>query len=332
MESEKYIILAHKYLTNSCTKEEKTAFLYWLDEDQINRESFQMIKMVWEKTVHESEEAYWDAALAAQRFKNNIYQKEAQVKTVRKRPPRLVRIAAAIATLLVCMYAIHFFRQGEPTWEVVENQGNDPISITLPDHSEVVLNEKTTLKYIKDFVGNERKLAIEGEAFFKVTENKTKPFLIESNYCQIQVVGTRFNVRSVPGESVEEVWVESGKVLFQKKGSNQVLSLTPLETGIYTVDDGGLTKKVSNDQNAMAWMSSELSFYQTPMLDVVEDLERYFDISIKVEDESMNDCTFNSPFTNPNLDEVLKTLESIFGFEIKKSNAGSYVLEGGSCK
>ena len=93
----------------------------------------------------------------------------------------------------------------------------------MPDGSVITVNKNSTLSYPSEFKGKTREVALNGEAFFKVTPNKEKPFIIHVNDVTVRVVGTSFNIRSEKGKT--EVIVETGIVQVTK--NKRTVSLLP---------------------------------------------------------------------------------------------------------
>ena len=94
---------------------------------------------------------------------------------------------------------------------------------TLPDGSFVTLNKNSSIHYPKKFPGRKRNIELKGEAFFTVTPDKEKPFVISVNDVTVTVVGTSFNIKSVSGKT--QVVVESGIVQVTK--NNKTIELKP---------------------------------------------------------------------------------------------------------
>ena len=105
----------------------------------------------------------------------------------------------------------------EPTSVSGDNQLIVPFGkqskIILSDQTEVWLNAGSRLIYPTVFRGGKRKVQLQGEAYFKVSKDKSNPFIVETSNSKIKVLGTSFNVKAYPGEKVEETVLVEGAVL-----------------------------------------------------------------------------------------------------------------------
>lgn len=176
--------------------------------------------------------------------------------------------------------------------------------INLPDSSLVTLNAGTTLRYDPSSWNEERKLELNGEAFFEVQKNGV-PFMVASNSAYVRVLGTSFNVRA--WNAVTDVTCLTGKVsVSNKTGSAQSVVLTQ-GLGV-TVDSLAISEiyNVASDRVA-GWMQGDLHFVNTPLKEVFIELERHFNKPISLKRE-IGTQTFTGWFKEPRLINTLETI------------------------
>ena len=133
-----------------------------------------------------------------------------------------IRIAAVVAILFGGVWVL---RNGSDI--PVENQllaSNEIVNFTFSDSSQIVLNKNAEITYPEKFEGKERKVKLSGEAHFKITPDKEKPFIIEVDQAMVKVLGTSFIVKEMKEDSMVKVMVESGKVQFMYKKEKVILT------------------------------------------------------------------------------------------------------------
>ncbi|HEX8549774.1 MAG TPA: FecR domain-containing protein, partial [Cytophagaceae bacterium] len=169
--------------------------------------------------------------------------------------------------------------------------------IKLADGSVIILNKNSRLKTEADFGGTNRTVYLTGEAFFDVKKDASIPFIIYTTSSKTKVIGTSFNIRSEANKS-EEISVVSGKVNYKIKGGNGD-SLLLVAGNKCTIEHNSLKKIESFDVNLLAWKDDKIVFEKTSLKDVVNDLEYYFDIDIKVTNEEILNCKYTGSFEKP---------------------------------
>jgi len=183
--------------------------------------------------------------------------------------------------------------------------------ITLPDGTHVWLNGESTIRYSVPFNNNTRKVALEGEAFFKVTKNPEVPFIVSSTHATVSVLGTTFNYKAYPGERTEVVLAE-GKVRLNtnnKTAKQAGFMLSPGEHAVINENTGQVKIAKENIDKYIAWHSGRLVFDDSPLPEVVKKLERWYGIDVFVRDPQLLSSHITTTFENESLYEVLELLE-----------------------
>ena len=219
----------------------------------------------------------------------------------------IIRIAAAVLIGAI-VYTINLLvYQQRKTIEFVAESGTGVTETVLPDGSEIAINESSRLTYPKKFVKTERKVILEGEAFFEVKRDEEKPFRVEANDVLITVLGTSFNVRAIQEEKIVEVWVETGKVMVTNPGRTESIILINGEKGIYNRELDKLEKIIESEPNTLFWKTKTLIFRKTPLNRVFQTLERVYSVTIKVDNQKILNCRLTGRFKNQSIDESLDT-------------------------
>ncbi|MBC8152032.1 MAG: FecR family protein [Bacteroidetes bacterium] len=185
----------------------------------------------------------------------------------------------------------------------------------LPDGTVVWLHPQAELRYPATFRADRRSVTFAGEAFFEVTKDARRPFLIQSGLMQIRVVGTSFNVRATPRQAIFEVAVVTGSVLVRStRTGGQTLSarpvmLLPRQEVLYNVATDQLTRySQSAEARRPIYEPVSAAFSDALMSEVIKQLETRFAVRIRAANPAMNACRLTADFTNQSLPEILELL------------------------
>jgi transmembrane sensor len=248
----------------------------------------------------------------------------------------LMRIAAVlmvVALLSVAGYDI--VSHWSASRQMIELSASNQVikTVTLPDGTLVSLNANTHLTYPKRFASHTREVTIEGEAFFEVTPNKEKPFIIHAGNAQIKVLGTSFNVNAYPNEKLVEVIVATGKVQVINNAAvakqSDELILNPGDKGTLVYSSNALLKTTNENPNFLAWKTHDLNFRATSLGEVISNLEKVYKVNIRLDDPQLNALLLTAHFNNYPLDFILKVIETTFQLETQKID-GQYILKAKS--
>jgi ferric-dicitrate binding protein FerR (iron transport regulator) len=206
---------------------------------------------------------------------------------------------------------------------------------TLPDGSEVWLHPHSRLTYPRAFTGGSRDVALSGEAFFKVTRDPGRPFLIRSGDLLTQVLGTSFSIKAYENAPSAEVVVVTGKVSVKladataEKGAEVLL--TPRQRATYVKASRRLARgETAAGARRNIWETSTLAFENASLRDVIGALNRHFDVKIAVASPAMLNCRLRADFNGQHLPAILEMIgESVDATYRIDGNA--ITLEGDGC-
>lgn len=184
--------------------------------------------------------------------------------------------------------------------------------LVLADGTQVWLNAETELTYPTAFPGDNRRVRVKGEAYFEVAKDEGKPFIVEMEGWQVQVLGTAFNVSAYPAER-QHVTLAGGCVRAIQGEEVEVLS--PGEQAEITSQ--GMAVREVNVENYTAWRKKRFVFRSEPFPDLVKELERWYDVRI-ILDEGVRDIrlTVNLP-KYEELNKLLTIIEDIARVDCK---------------
>jgi len=191
-------------------------------------------------------------------------------------------------------------------------------TVQLPDGSNIVLHSESKITYYKDFNDSHREITLEGEAYFSVKKSSA-PFIINTDYGIITVLGTTFNVRS--REDGFEVGVNKGQVNVSNKICSLILNSGEIvrTNSIFTQNN---LKNVSYD-NYPGWINNKLYCQNTKLAEVCSEIERTFNITISFSNPNLKNISVTGLIEISNLENALATVAILTQHEFK--------LEGDTC-
>jgi len=204
--------------------------------------------------------------------------------------------------------------------------------IDLPDGSKVKLNHGSVLTYPNKFTGKFREVSLTGEAFFNVTRNPEKPFIIKTNGASIKVLGTSFNVYAYAESSTVEVIVKTGKVelhelgLSEKSEGGKIL-LLPGEQGTFNKQNRTIAKETTFNHNNLSWYTHEIEFKYTRLADVFQTLKRAYNLQITVDKKVDLNQELNATFSQQQPDYIMEVIALTQNLNLKKAGSNQYVIE-----
>jgi transmembrane sensor len=320
--------LLTKYINNECSEEEIIHFEQWLSISNENREYFNQIKEAWGTYGVNHASFSPDKKEAWQKI--NLAMGENKSKT-RQLVIWSISIAASLL-LLAGLYSI--FKpdvlkiENQELVSVVTEKTSDSRMLVLPDSSVVWLNKSTTIKYPPKFAQNERRVILSGEAYFEVSKNAKRPFIIEAGNTETKVIGTSFNLRAYENENEVKIVVNSGKVEFGAKNENsKKVILTKNFAALYDKNSTNLQKTDSYDINYQSWKTGILSFYNANLLDVCNTIENYYNKKIIIESPQLERLKFSATFNNQELEEVVKLIAQTLDIDFQLKNDSVLLLK-----
>lgn len=332
-----YIELIHKELSQEISSDELRALNAWIQQDEENKFTAETIRAVWNLSDISDEDLEGLAGNIDVNQEFKFLQDRIQSLDEHDETPvvplkrKAWRIAAGFA-MVVGLASTWFFYDGFSSNQLVEfKTGNQPENIVLADGSVIHLNANSTLTYPTSFSDDTREVRLRGEGFFEIAKDANHPFVVRTQYEDITVLGTSFNVRALENETYTEVAVISGKVRVESESNQSELEMN--EKVRVNRDNGNLLKEDQNSSpNESSWLTKKLSFSNTLLSDVLEDLEVYYNVNFKVDNPSLVNCPFTANFEDEKLITVLNTISTVLDVSIQEESKDNYVLVGGGCQ
>lgn len=227
------------------------------------------------------------------------------------------RVAAILFIPALLSSVWYFMKQNELSKELgvltvnqeIITQPGTKSHLFLPDSTEVWLNSASTLRFPSVFKGNERRINLQGEAIFKVSRNKQKPFIVGTSAMDIEAVGTEFNVSAYSGDLKLTTTLAEGKVkITDKTDASKVIFLDPGNQVNYNTSNKTYKTETVRVEDVVAWRDGILIFNETPFYEVVAKLGRWFNADIQLSEQSIAYYRFTGTFTSESLEQVMELL------------------------
>ncbi len=305
-------ITLERVLNEKATKAEAENVALWLATD----EGQQWLGARMDKTAR-------DISEGAIELSENIPSDEIFAKiehNIRKRRRRNIWIGVAAAfapcALVAAMWLNlsgrvggNLFAKAE-TVEVHASYGERK-QVVFQDGTVVYLNAGSTISYPQHFALSERRVKLEGEAYFEVKPNSRRPFVIKTdNVASVKVTGTSLDVRSYKNEPTINVVLVNGKVEFWS--GKETFRLQPSEKLVYNKEDGrvSITTEEVADRNSL-WKDNIIMFRDTPLKEVTEILSRWYNVSFEVQNPDAYSSRFSLKTKEMPLPELLNEMQLI---------------------
>jgi transmembrane sensor len=340
--------LIYGYLKGDLTPEETRELIDWIKLDKANKRTYDECCEIWITTrsvskdpVYNAQEGFWKFR---QRIRNSDQQGPIQLKT------RFLRTAIRYAAIFVIAFfsgGLLFYQFGQRSSSIVA-QGKSELVVplgsranfTLADGTVVTLNAGSTLRTDYRFGIKERIVELEGEGYFKVAKDLTKPFIVKTSYLTVTALGTEFNVKAYPVDMTIETTLVNGsvkiepnsevgkgditilhpnqKLTFYKEDSriedNSTMPAGKSQPGINpvtvqsTASAGKVVKENVNIEPVVSWKENRWIFENQSLSQIAIDLERKYDVRIVFKSERLKSYRFTGIIVAEPIEQVLEVM------------------------
>ncbi|VAW18279.1 Putative anti-sigma factor [hydrothermal vent metagenome] len=304
-------IILSKVLSGNASKEEIKALEDWKKSSDKNLKLFQKSLKLWQANHFFIAQGQIDSDF------NAINARIIRTLSIHnKRRDFFISMYKAAAILLIPVLIIF-------SWYYIKDL-NKPIQYTeisapkgqiskcvLADGTEVWLNSGTSIKYSNRFNKKYRDIYLDGEAYFKVKRNQSKPFRVQANTIKVRVHGTSFNVAAYKDLNTIETILEKGSVeIILNRRTRQTIFLKPGERAVYDIQKQRVNIDKVDVQLHTAWRKGKFLFKDADLFMIFKELERIYDVSIQLEDPSIGSIRMRGMFEyNHNIVDALCKIE-----------------------
>ncbi len=328
------------YLSGKASEEQVFIVEEWINASIENKAYFESLKKTWLETGKlEPTPVIVNVDIAWDKLSSKIDAYENSNKTIsinRKQKNETSRILLRIAAVLIpiAILSIIYFWQTGRVKQIDLFANEVSIQDTLPDGTTVAINAKSKLSYPQKFKGSTREVILEGEAYFEVSHDKEKPFIIHTGDANIKVLGTSFNVNAYNENKEIEVLVKEGKVMLYSSditsGDTNAVVLVAGEKGIFDKITHKVRKISESNINDLYWKTKTLIFSKTELSMVVETLQKFYGINIVFNNKDLYNCKLSATFINQPIDNIIDIIAKSFNLTFTKSGT-TYIFDGNGC-
>jgi ferric-dicitrate binding protein FerR (iron transport regulator) len=235
---------------------------------------------------------------------------------------KLLRIAAVFLIMIISIYMlIQFYNNSNYKLNEIIVANTKMEKLTLPDGTQLTLDAGSSFLYPMQFVDDKREVYLDGEGYFDVTPNTKNPFIIKTNDAVIQVIGTKFNVRAWKESNKITVAVTEGKVSFKPKNINDPQAEVKISNSQVSEmkKNGFPTLPRETDINIhLAWINREMYFQSVPLKEVLDQLERWYNLKFELPNNSFALNRVTVFIENKKIEEILDVIALMNNLRYKK--------------
>ena len=316
----------------------------WLDQSEENREYFEQIQNTWNSIELEKE---LDEFKIRNDYNSILKKIDGGEDIISANKSGKINFWGKWLLKVAAIFILGFFTywffsdkpkisiSGASTNNVIETPRGSRATIQLPDGSRVILNAESKLTYPQQFKDWERKVSLEGEAFFEIKEDNKKQFLVKTEDITVKVFGTSFNVKSYPNENTTETTLIEGSISIYKNSLNadgflKELKMEPNQRIVLYKEPKKsspskslnkkeitlpkrkaklvLSKHIDTDR-FISWREGQLKIESESMNKLAQTLERRYDVKIHFKDEEIKQFRFSGTFKNETIEQVLAAIK-----------------------
>ena len=341
MEKEHLSGLLKKYVNGECTPEELKLIDQWFSSHEDNPDDDRLVDLYERENLE---------TRMFERIKANV-----ELKADAPEPSSLAttwyRAAAAIVILMVAGLGIYLYNEkglftensvAGPIPKIlnVTNNTDAVMRKVLSDGTVIVLQPKGSLQFLEAFPVDKREIVLRGEAFFEVTKDKNRPFIINTGDVTVKVLGTSFNVRAYEGAKEISVAVKTGKVSVYAKGddvytkqkdSSKEIILTPNQEVVYNTINENFSKKIVDDPQIILEKPTlfAMEYDETPVAKIFQVIEENYGIDIVYDDKVLSACSLTTSMSEEGLYERIEIICQAIGARYEMKDAKILISSDG---
>lgn len=281
--------LKMNFIDGRCSDEELRTVLQWIEESDDNaREIFELeqISMTARGLKNDTQQAVRIMDMVNRKIEDSMWRQK------RLRRMRWYHWSAAAAIFIGAVLCVTFLLN-KPAVEMVNlTAENGCMTVTLPDSSKVWLNRSASISYPATFAENSRKVSIDGEVYFEVSKDKSRPFTVEGKWLNVTVLGTKFNFNS-SSDKENTVSLLEGRVEVKPVKNKDGVVLAPGQKVEFNPSDGRMSVMQANTALDVVWHDRLIHFHNATVSEIVADLEKLYPVEIIVKNSVDRQFTYS---------------------------------------
>lgn len=284
--------LIARYLNGVVSSEEKESLLKWVSESPENEKSFLEIKDTWDASLkttnRETEELI--------RFYKNQSVKGRKVLRQNWVSGSAVAAVLLIGLLVGGVLQNYLGYQNSSVEKFLVPKGSKS-QVVLADGTIVNLNSDSELLLCNNFSEKNREVILKGEGFFEVKSDKNHPFLVKTDKFDIKVTGTKFNVSSYENDKEIKATLREGQIQLLTH-DRKMYQLKPGEKISFDQFTMEAVMEIADIESEEAWVNGEFVFKNIPFPDLINRLERWYNVKLNYKSNEFNELVYSGKFRN----------------------------------
>ncbi|MDD2305181.1 MAG: FecR domain-containing protein [Prolixibacteraceae bacterium] len=312
-------ILLIRLFSGEADLNEKKRISDWLDLSAENKKLYSDLREIWLSSGIETNADNYDLESAILKFRDQI-NKDQNIQRKQINFDWFLKYAAILALALLLPFSYYMGTQNNSDNSIttISCAYGDKSSIILPDNSHVWLNSGSKLTFNSNFKDG-RKVSLEGEAYFDVAKDKHHPFQVKTADVQIEVLGTKFNLKAYPDEKLVSTTLVEGSVKISSEYQHELM--TPDQKMTFDKESKQVTvQELTDTSSETDWKDGRFVFRNETLAELKPRLERWFDVDIVFVDDQVKNRRFTGVLGRESI------LEAVSYFD--RSNYVSCSIQG----
>lgn len=303
----------YRFFAGTASHPEKEAIRLWLEKDALHRQELLTAR------------AFYDAVMLAD---------EKQIMAKRQPAYSFSRLARQAiqwaAVLLVAFLSSYLFLNTRPlppggASNTISVPAGQRVNLSLSDGTKVCLNAGSTFTYPAHFATDRRTVELDGEAFFEVSANKERPFVVHTPAYDVEVLGTKFNVDAYARTHTFSAALMEGKIKVKNNvDPSEVIHLSPNQQVI--LSQGRLAVNPIRDYDIYRWKEGLICFKDLNFIDLMKRIEKYYGITLVIENPALAQHSFSGTFRiSDGIENLLRVLQKDVDYRYTRSEEGNVI-------
>lgn len=266
--------LLKRFFEGRATTDEEMRVREWMDASEENRRAYFRERKMYDMTLLLTDESEIKSAPKPEKKNVRFFIKFIEIAAV------------AVITLVVTLFYKN--REEQNYWltaQKISAPAGQRIQLELSDGTQVWLNARTKIEYPAAFVGKDRRVKLDGEAYFQVAKNASKPFIVQTSKGDVEVLGTKFNVESYSDDNTFTTALMEGAVKVTAGGYQ--CNLKPNQMAY--LKDGKIRVAPIEDYNPYRWREGIISFKNETFPDIIHKFEKYYGVEFRIENKASDE-------------------------------------------
>jgi transmembrane sensor len=302
-----------RYLDGDISPSDTEEIFIWINQSRNNLRYFTELKNIWEASVS-NESKIAGTREEWERLMSVIRQKE---RTRQPGPKEMLKAVYKVAAILVTGMLIGgagvwLSSRSAPEYMTATAPRGSISQFVLPDSTQIYLNAGSELKYTLGKNRNLREVSLDGEAWFHVSKQKNRPFIVHTSMYDVRVLGTEFNVKAYGSDAKIVTTLEQGSLLItprERLSAFPSFRLSPDEQFIYNRLTNSLHVSNVNSSQYSAWRDNKLVFLNLSLQELIVVLERKYGVTIEADSSDILKYHYHGTLKNETIIEVLEMVK-----------------------